>query len=129
MEEEVKQSEQNEVEKDASYYIDAIKNLKENTVDKASYNKLLGENKQLVKALVDGQEVAIPKKEEEVDVETLRDRIFNKELSDLDYAKTILTLRKAELRNGHGDIFQPNNDEPSYEDNESANHFADALQH
>lgn len=130
MEEEEKQTnEQQAVHEDATDYIESIKYLKENTVSKASYNKLQEEKKELIKALVDGQEVKVPKEEKKVDVEALRDKIFNKELTDLEYAQDILALRKAELENGHGDIFQPNNETPSYEDAEASEHFAEALQH
>ena len=40
-------SEQNNVENDSNHYIEAIKEMKANTVDKEAYLKLKEENKQL----------------------------------------------------------------------------------
>ena len=96
---------------DSIDYIEAIKEMKQNSVDKAAYNKLREENQQLLNALVSGKEIEM-KKEEPVDVNQLRKDLFNRDgtLSNLDYVSSALKLRAALIERGERDPFLPYGD-------------------
>lgn len=96
---------------DSIDYIEAIKEMKQNSVDKAAYNKLREENQQLLNALVSGKEIEM-KKEEPVDVNQLRKELFNRDgtLSNLDYVSSALKLRAALIERGERDPFLPYGD-------------------
>ena len=54
-------------------YLEAIKSLKQNSVDKAKYEQLKAENKKLLDSIVNGTEVALDaSKQEEPSLEELR---------------------------------------------------------
>ena len=65
-------SEQNNVENDSNHYIEAIKEMKANTVDKEAYLKLKEENKQLLNSLVNGEEIKGQEPEQKESIEELR---------------------------------------------------------
>ena len=69
-------SEQNNVENDSNHYIEAIKEMKANTVDKEAYLKLKEENKQLLNSLVNGEEIKGQEPEQKESIEELRSRLF-----------------------------------------------------
>ena len=89
-------------------YISAIQEIKQNSVDRESYDKVRAENKKLLDALVNGKDIEI-KKEEPVDVNQLRKDLFNKDkqMSNLDYVSTALKLRDALIEKGERDPFLP----------------------
>lgn len=120
----------NQVEDTTTDYISAIKEMKQNSVDKATYNKLKDENKQLLDALVNGKEIAIEQKQP-VDVSELRNKLFDKDtqLSNLDYVKTALELRDALLEKGERDPFLPVGDKTQLtaEQVDKANQVAEVL--
>jgi len=93
-------------------YIDAIKQLKSNSVSKDDYNKLLEQNRQLTDALVNGQ-TSEPSSIEEPKTATadLRKKLFGEDsdLSNLEYCKTALELRKNVMEETGQDIFVANN--------------------
>lgn len=93
---------------DSIDYIEAIKEMKQNSVTRESYDKVKAENKKLLDALVNGKDIEI-KKEEPVDVNQLRKDLFNKDkqMSNLDYVSTALKLRDALLEQGERDPFLP----------------------
>jgi 5'-3' exonuclease len=93
---------------DSTDYIEAIKEMKQNSVDRAAYDKLKSENKQLLDALVNGKEINI-KQEEPVDIAQLRKDLFNKDghMSNLEYVSTALKLRDALIEKGERDPFLP----------------------
>lgn len=93
---------------DSTDYIEAIKEMKQNSVDRAAYDKLKSENKQLLDALVNGKEIDI-KKEEPVDIAKLRKDLFNKDghMSNLEYISSALKLRDALIEKGERDPFLP----------------------
>lgn len=97
---------------DSIDYIEAIKEMKQNSVTRESYDKLKSENKQLLDALVNGKEIDLGKKEEPVDINQLRKDLFNRggNLSNLDYISTALKLRDALLEKGERDPFLPYGD-------------------
>ena len=93
---------------DSIDYIEAIKEMKLNSVTRESYEKVKAENKQLLDALVHGKDIKI-KKEEPVDINQLRKDLFNKDkqMTNLEYVSTTLKLRDALLEKGERDPFLP----------------------
>ena len=90
-------------------YIQAINELKANTVDKSQYEKLKAENKKLLDSLVSGQTPEIAKIVEKPDINELRKKLFNPDnnLSNLEYVDNMLKLRNALIENGEKDPFLP----------------------
>ena len=60
-------------------YIAAINELKQNSVDKAKYDALRLENKKLLDAVVNGQTVEVQASKPEVNIQDLRNKLFNTE--------------------------------------------------
>ena len=110
---------------DSTDYIEAIKEMKQNSVTRESYDKLKSENKQLLDALVSGKEIEI-KKEEPVDIAKLRKDLFNKDkqMSNLEYVSSALKLRDALIERGERDPFLPYGDKVSL----TAEHYEKAEQ-
>ena len=112
-------------------YVAAIQELQNNTVSKAQYEKLRGENKKLLDALVNGQQIEAPN-EEKADVSELRKKLFNKDgnLSNLEYVETALKLRNALIDAGERDPFLPYGDRVTVtaEMYDKAQAVADGLQ-
>lgn len=113
-------------------YIAAIEELKASTVSRDAYNKLRSENKQLLDALVSGQQLPqVP--EEKVSVADLRKKLFSTDsenLSNLEYVETALSLRNGLIEAGERDPFLPYGDKVDItsEQIETANKVANALQ-
>ena len=92
----------------AEDYIDAIKNLKQNSVDKAAYDALRSENKKLLQSLVNGEEIEPQNKDLTEDINDLRkDILTNDSLTNLEYWDKVLKLRSALLKRGDEDPFVP----------------------
>lgn len=112
-------------------YVAAINELKANSVSKTEYSKLRAENKKLLDALVNGQQIDLPK-EEPVNVDELRKKLFNKDanLNNLEYVDTALKLRNALIEKGERDPFLPVGDRVSEtaEMYDIAQRVADGLQ-
>lgn len=106
-------------------YISAIKEMKANSVDRSVYDKLKSENKQLLDALINGQQIDLPK-EEPVDVNELRKELFNKDghLTNLEYVSKALKLRDALIEQGERDPFLPYGNRVQ----ETAEHYDKAAQ-
>lgn len=113
-------------------YVQAINDLKSNTVPKEQYQKLRDENKKLLNALVTGEQIT-ETKVEKVDVNELRAKLFNTdtELTNLEYVESALKLRKAILEDGGEDIFLPKGDKVTITDEmrDQAERVADGLQY
>lgn len=111
-------------------YIEAIKEMKENTVAKEDYLKLKAENKQLLQSLVNGETREAEQKVEPVNIDELRDNLFNKQLNNLEYVENALKLRNELLNKGEKDPFVPfgKNILPTDEDLEKAEKVANVLQ-
>lgn len=92
-------------------YVQAINELKANTVSKTEYAKVRAENKRLLDALVSGEKIDAPDKEV-LDPVALRQKLYNNDsqLTNLEYVDTKLKLRKALLERGERDIFLPYGD-------------------
>lgn len=112
-------------------YVAAIQELQNNSVSKTQYEKLRSENKKLLDALVNGQQIDLPK-EEKPDVDELRKKLFNKDanLSNLEYVETALKLRNALIEKGERDPFLPVGDRvtETAEMYDIAQRVADGLQ-
>lgn len=121
-------SQQEEVN-DSIDYIEAIKEIKQNSVDREAYNKLREENKRLLNSLVNGESIDV-KKEEPVNIDELRDKLFNKESTNLEYISNALKLREELMKQGKPDPFLPygKNIIPTEEDIKTADRVAKVLQ-
>ena len=100
------------VEDNTQDYIAAIKELKQNSVDRSEYNKLRAENKRLIDAVVNGQpgqeeQVVVKHTKEQID--DLRNDLFNspRELNNLEFITKTMELREALMENGEPDPFLP----------------------
>ena len=130
MEEELSVSTQETVE-DTNNYIEAIKEMKQNSVSKSEYEKLKEENKQLLQSLVNGERIDLPV-EEPVDINELRSKLLNTDgdMLNLEYITTALKLRDEVMSKGGNDPFVPfgTNYTPTDEDINAANKVANVLQ-
>ena len=128
-EKEVTSVSQQEEVNDSVDYIEAIKEIKQNSVDREAYNKLREENKRLLNSLVNGESIDV-KKEEPVNIDELRDKLFNKESTNLEYISNALKLREELMKQGKPDPFLPagKNIIPTEEDIKTANRVAKVLQ-
>lgn len=110
-------------------YIAAIQQLKENSVDKARYDKLREENKRLTKALVDGSPVQV--EEKRVSIKDAAARAFEEDNNKTNLArmKDYLAYREAVLKEHGVDVLLPNNNRQpvTQKDIEEANYFVDAM--
>ena len=100
------------VEDNTQDYLAAIKELKENSVNRSEYDKLRAENKKLIDAVVNGQpgqeeQVIVKHSKEQID--DLRNELFNspRELTNLEYVTKAMELREALIENGEPDPFLP----------------------
>lgn len=110
-------------------YIEALKSMKQNTVDRSQYDKLKEENKRLLQSLVNGE--TIQQTVEPVDVKKLRAELYGSEndYSNLDYWTKTLQLRQAIIDGGGVDPFLPygKNIAPTDEDIATANRVAETV--
>lgn len=116
---------------DASAYIEAIKELKENSVSKEDYEKLKKENKQLIQSLVNGESYQGDEKSEPTEtIKDLRNDLFDNENTNIEYISKALKLRDQLMENGEPDPFLPIGSKvaPTADDVEAANRVAAALQ-
>ena len=100
------------VEDNTQDYLAAIKELKQNSVDRSEYDKLRAENKRLIDAVVNGQpgqeeQVVVKHSKEQID--DLRNDLFNspRELNNLEFITKTMELREALMENGEPDPFLP----------------------
>ena len=112
--------------------VQAINELKQNSVSKEAYNKVVEEKNKYLKALIDGNQVAEAKQEKPVDISELRNDLFSgkKDLSNLEYAQKALELRNAIIDKEGKDIFVGRGSKltPTNEDYEAAQKVADTFQ-
>lgn len=111
-------------------YIDTINQLKSNSVSKDDYNKVKAENKRLLEALANNQQINQSVIQEPVDKDKLRADMFSGDLDNLSYAKTILKLREAIIEEGGNDPFVAVGQKviPTGEDYECAERVARVMQ-
>lgn len=118
---------------DNTDYIAAIKELKENSVDRSKYDALKAENKKLLQAVVNGQQVEGQVQVEQPSIDELRSKLFRSEdnsLTNLEYIDTVLKLRTALIEKGEPDPFVPTGSKynPTQADYEKAERVATILQ-
>lgn len=110
-------------------YISAINEIKENSVDKAKYEKVVADNKRLLEAYTKGMAIDVPEQNSR-SIEELKSDIFNpkgdNELN-INYIKNVLELRNKVIEEGGTDPFLPNNYTAS--DIEVANRVAAGFEH
>ena len=112
-------------------YVAAIKELKQNSVDKAKYDALRLENKKLLDAVVNGQTVETQVQVQKEDIQTLRNKVFNNpNQTNLEYITNALNLRNRLLEEGYEDPFVPQGSQISatQADYDKANKVATVLQ-
>ena len=111
-------------------YVAAIKELKEKTVSKESYQKLREENKKLLQSLVNGEQIQA--EVEKPDINELRKELFNEDsnIDNVTFISKALELRTALIENGEPDPFLPVGKRitPTDEDISAANRVATVLQ-
>ena len=122
------------VEDNTNDYIEQIKKLKESSVSKDDYNKLKADNKKLIDALANGNQLegkVEPKIDAVENINELRKKLFGKgnNLNNLEYCKTAVELRDALIENGERDPFLPFGHEvvATDSDYESANRVATVM--
>lgn len=110
-------------------YLDAIKDLKSNSVPRSEYEALKADNKRLLDAYVNGQRVETPEKEEKADIGQLRSNLFKEDVNNLDYWTNALKLREALIAKGEPDPFLPIGKKitPTNEDVEAADRVASIV--
>lgn len=104
------------VEDTAQGYIQAIAEMKQNSVSRDSYNKLKEDNKQLLEALINGGQIDIPTAEEQTisaqeaidNFHQLAGRKKGKPL-DHEFANEWLKMRGIVLEEKGDDVFLPSN--------------------
>lgn len=111
-------------------YIEQIKKLKESTVDRSAYEKVIAENKQLTQALVDGNYATAVKAEPDVSIEDLAKGFLTGNHTNLDYISNALKYRQAVLDKYGEDVFvsQDPTKSPTEADYATASRIAETLQ-
>lgn len=120
---------------DNSQYIEAIGELKKNSVPREKFDKLMEENKQLLKTITEypanGNSEKVQEKPKE-DINALRKALYGSEveLNNLEYIDKTLRLRKALMDEGKPDPFVGRGEKfvPDDNDYKSAEKVADILQ-
>lgn len=127
MQEEIKEQEVKQEDYDV---VAEVNKIKETMIDKAAYDKIKAERDKYCKALVEGTKVD---DKQAMPIADLRNKLFNSELSNLEYAETALALREAILKDSKGntDIFVGRGAkfQPDSNDFQKAQQVADAFQY
>ena len=90
---------------DNTDYIAAIKELKENSVDRSKYDALKAENKRLLDSIVNGTDIGQVKPEDKESIQELRQKVNNPHQTNLEYWTNVLKLRDALMEEGYDDPF------------------------
>ena len=111
-------------------YIEAIKDLKQNTVDRSKYDELRAENKKLLESIVNGREIEMPEAKQQESIEEIRKAWLNPDANNLEVITNALKLREALIAEGKPDPFLPLGKQimPTNEDIEAANRVAEVFQ-
>lgn len=117
------------VEDNTQDYLTALKELKQNSVNRQDYDKLKAENKRLIDSIVNGQEINVEAQKPQRPIEDLRDELFNKDLTNLQYITDALELRDRIIQSGEPDPFLPIGEKifPTDDDVNTANRVAVVL--
>ena len=101
-----------EAANDSAAYIEAIKEMKQNSVSREQYEKLKKENKELLDTLINGGQVNVQDSAPKKSIEEMRKGLFSKETADkgmtnLEFISKSLELRDAIIESGGMDPFLP----------------------
>lgn len=90
-------------------YVQAIQELKANSVPKEQYAKLKAENSKLLNSLINGETIEAGSLPEKPDISKLRKELFDgdAQLTNLEYISKTLELRDAIMESGGTDPFLP----------------------
>lgn len=122
---------------DAVALAKALKDLKENSVSREEYDRVVGEKSKLVSEIINGSGSAgngqPAPSEQPADIDALKDKLYGPkcgELSNLDYWKYTLELRDAVIKKGDPDPFLPIGSKisPDANDREKAENVANVVQ-
>ena len=115
---------------DNTDYITAIKELKENSVDRSKYDQLKAENKRLLDSIVNGTDIGQVQPQEKKSIDELRTAYLKEDQTNLEFVQNTLALREALIEKGEPDPFLPigNKILPTDEDVATANRVAQVLQ-
>ena len=115
---------------DNTDYITAIKELKENSVDRSKYDQLKAENKRLLDSIVNGTDIGQVQPQEKKSIDELRTAYLKEDQTNLEFVQNTLALREALIEKGEPDPFLPIDNKilPTDEDVATANRVAQVLQ-
>lgn len=115
----------------------ALKELRENSVSKEDYERVVNENKQLVAEVINGEGgagngQATPPQDLEANIKALREKLYGpkaSELSNLEFCEATLKLREAIIKRDGVDPFLPHgaNIKPTDFDTQRAQAVADVM--
>ena len=125
------------VETNEKDYLEEINRLKENSVSKEDYQKILEENRKLIQTVArnEGRKEAEEQQQKtsKIDVQGLRKEIFQNggTMTNLEYVSKVLELRKGVIQEGGTDPFLPQGTRisPTAEDIEKAENVAKCFEH
>lgn len=112
--------------------VEALKKLKNESVPKEDYDKLLAQNKELIEAYTEGKNIDLGNDaQKHRTADEIREELFTKEHNNLNGWKLALELREAVLDETGEDIFvaSPNGHQykPTQEDYDKAQNVADVV--
>ena len=131
------ENEENRTQEQESFgaedYINSLNEIRENTVSKDEYNRILEDNRKLADALAKGDYGNEGDKVEPVNLDELRKSLFSPDSqrkTNLQYFTEVLTLRNAVIEQGGKDPFLPYNREyvANEQDVADADRIASVLQ-
>lgn len=114
--------------------LDIIKDLRENSVPRADYQKLQDDYTMLLQAYAEGERSPAEQPQQEAEQPTLqnmRDALANSpDALNLEWIQGVMLLRKKAMEDGYPDPFLPqgNNISPTPEDISAAQRVADCLE-
>lgn len=130
--EELDNLQQQELPPEDQNMVEAMQQLKANSVQKSEYERVLARNKELTEALARNREIeeaAKPAPDTDT-IESLRDKLVGKELSNMEYWENVLKLRNKVIESGQPDPFLPSDSKGNYskENIDSAERVANGIQ-
>lgn len=132
LEQQIESGNQTAEQVDNTAYIEAIKEMKRNSVDKKTHQAVLTERDSLLKALMNGETIEVEERNPK-DLKEIMDRFRNAETT-LDGVSAALEYRDEIMKRGGDDPFLPGGDRvkkiiPTDEDKATANRVAEGFRH
>jgi len=114
--EELDQNIQQELPPEDQNLVEAMQELKANTVQKREYERVLARNKELTDALARNREIEEAAKEapDTDTIDSLRSDLKNKEMTNMEYWQKVLKLRNKVIESGQPDPFLPSDSKSNY---------------